>query len=216
MARPLSVMETTFQEFNQDAASAEKPVATWTQIQSPPLYTYQLELDGVEEPQVLRIFKTGFENLYTVVSEDGYDNAYAETLYLSRNEIEQRYDIKLPTNQSDDELDDIDLFADDFFQMESHDLADETYVEDDGVEVDPHGVRLVPFDIYAKKGTLVMVTEKSARNGYDSDKRNVQEHIHVGKIYTVDHTLVSGWSTDVFLVEIPNKPFNSVSFKQLA
>jgi len=34
----------------------------------------------------------------------------------------------------------------------------------------------------------------------------------IGKIFTIDYTNVHGWSTSVYLEEIPNISFNSVNF----
>ena len=48
--------------------------------------------------------------------------------------------------------------------------------------------------------------------GWDSDKEIAQKYLEQDKEYTVDLTIVYGSSTDVFLVEIPDVPFNSVHF----
>ncbi len=68
------------------------------------------------------------------------------------------------------------------------------------------------MDIYAKKGTLVMVTEKSAKKGYESDSEHVKKHLTIGQVYTVEKTFVEPFSSEVFLVEFPNILFNTVNF----
>lgn len=41
------------------------------------------------------------------------------------------------------------------------------------------------------------------------------ECLALGEVYTVDHTFVYSWHTDVFLVEFPNQPFASVCFEEV-
>lgn len=66
-----------------------------------------------------------------------------------------------------------------------------------------------PIDIYSKEGTKVKYTGKG---GYDCHKEYANKHLKVGEIYTIDHTDVGGWHTDVYLKEVPDKAFNSVHF----
>jgi len=68
------------------------------------------------------------------------------------------------------------------------------------------------MDIYEKKGTEVKYTGKG---GYDHHKEHADKHLTVGGIYTVDHTEVGRWHTDVYLIEVKNEGFNSVHFEQL-
>ena len=72
------------------------------------------------------------------------------------------------------------------------------------------------MNIYALEGYKVRVTEKTARNGYDSDKKRVQEKLELNKIYTVDYTEVDSWSTRVYLKEIEGEYFNSVNFEEVS
>ena len=65
------------------------------------------------------------------------------------------------------------------------------------------------MDIYAKAGTKVTF---AGRGGYDSDKKHANEYLIVGEQYTVSSTNVSNCRTDVFLIEVPRNPFNSVHF----
>lgn len=66
-----------------------------------------------------------------------------------------------------------------------------------------------PIDIYAPEGTKVKYT---GRGGYDHHKEHANKHLKVDEIYTIDHTDVGGWHTDVYLKEVPNEAFNSVHF----
>lgn len=66
------------------------------------------------------------------------------------------------------------------------------------------------MNIWALNGHRVTVTEESAKNGYDYDKKRASELI--GKILTVEYTSVSSSSTSVFFKEFPGKSFNSVNF----
>jgi hypothetical protein len=68
------------------------------------------------------------------------------------------------------------------------------------------------MNIHAKKGDIVFVTEKTINSGYDHDSDLAKKYLEIGKPYTVDHTEVDGWHTDVYLSEIPNIGFNSVNF----
>lgn len=68
---------------------------------------------------------------------------------------------------------------------------------------------LKTMNIYAKNGDLVIATD---RNGTDYDKEKVLKHLEVGGVYTVDHTEVSGYHTDVYLKGYTGIAFNSVNF----
>ena len=71
------------------------------------------------------------------------------------------------------------------------------------------------MEIFAVKGHKVVVTDKSRKNGYEYDTEKVDEHLEVGKEYTVDYTDVGNWSTKVYLVEVPGVSFNSVNFRSV-
>lgn len=66
------------------------------------------------------------------------------------------------------------------------------------------------MDIYSEPGTKVRFT---GRNGSDCDLLMSKSYLVVGRVYTVDHTEVANYSTDVFLKEFPDVPFNSVHFQ---
>lgn len=66
-----------------------------------------------------------------------------------------------------------------------------------------------PIDIYSKEGTKVKYT---GEGGYDHHRDHADTYLIVGEIYTIDHTDVSNWHTDVYLKEVPNEAFNSVHF----
>jgi hypothetical protein len=69
------------------------------------------------------------------------------------------------------------------------------------------------MNIYAKEGHKVIVTEQSARNGYQSDRDLVKKHLIINQVYTVEETFVYEWRTEVALQEFPEITFNSVSFE---
>lgn len=71
------------------------------------------------------------------------------------------------------------------------------------------------MDIYAKKGAKVTVTEESIKNGYPPTKRYAEEHLEIGKIYTINQINVYPWDTHVILDELPYLAFNSVSFEDV-
>ena len=65
------------------------------------------------------------------------------------------------------------------------------------------------MNIYAQPGSQVRFLDE---NGHDYDKAKAHKFLKKGKVYTVAHTEVGNWHTDVFLVEVPGEPFNSVMF----
>ena len=71
------------------------------------------------------------------------------------------------------------------------------------------------MDIYAEKGTKVIVTEESIKNGYDNVEEHAKKFLKAGETYTIDHTDVDGWSTAVYIKEFPDEIFNSVSFESV-
>lgn len=80
----------------------------------------------------------------------------------------------------------------------------------------PEGYRVEtgeqPMNLYADKGSKVMVSKTSINNGYKSDKDHAAKYLKVGGTYTVNYTVVHDWYTDVFLEEFPDTWFNSVFF----
>lgn len=70
------------------------------------------------------------------------------------------------------------------------------------------------MDIYAKEGTKVVYNSPNA--GMPIDQEMAKRHSLVkGEIYTVDHTVVYDWNTQVGLKEIPGVRFNSVLFDEV-
>ena len=69
------------------------------------------------------------------------------------------------------------------------------------------------MNIYAKSGHKVVVTEEGMRSGYEPHIAIAKQYLTVGKVYTVDRTVVDNYHTDVFLQEIPGVAFNSVHFE---
>lgn len=66
--------------------------------------------------------------------------------------------------------------------------------------------------IYALKGFKVIVR----RAGNERDGELIRKHLVIGKEYTVEKTEVHNWHTDVFLQEVPDIAFNSVSFEDVS
>lgn len=71
------------------------------------------------------------------------------------------------------------------------------------------------MDIYAEEGTKVIVTEYSIKNGYDPVAEHARKFLKTGETYTIEYTVVDGWSTEVYLKEFPDEVFNSVSFEDV-
>jgi hypothetical protein len=68
------------------------------------------------------------------------------------------------------------------------------------------------MDIYSPEGTKVIFNHP--QSGYNHHIETAKKHLEVGKEYTVDHTYVGDWHTDVYLKEIPEVAFNSVMFDE--
>ena len=49
--------------------------------------------------------------------------------------------------------------------------------------------------------------------GYAMDKEYIAENLELGKEYKLDHMSVSQSSSSLFLVDFPNKSFNTVCFE---
>lgn len=73
----------------------------------------------------------------------------------------------------------------------------------------------IPFhktmNIFAMEGHKVKCSTLNA--GYDSDQEKAKRYLTVGNTYTVDHTIVESFSTEVYLKEFPLVSFNSVFFE---
>lgn len=67
------------------------------------------------------------------------------------------------------------------------------------------------MDIYSKKGSKIIF--KHENYGYSSHQETAEKHLKLGEIYTVNHTDIYGWHTDVYLDEVPSVAFNSVMFE---
>lgn len=66
------------------------------------------------------------------------------------------------------------------------------------------------MNIFSRCGDKVVFNHPNA--GYDHHQKTARKHLVVGKVYTVNFTVVSSWHTDVYLQEVPNVMFNSVLF----
>jgi len=72
------------------------------------------------------------------------------------------------------------------------------------------------MNIYALEGHKVIMTEETAKNGYDYDKVELKKYlVQIDTIYTVERTEVGDCHTHVYLTEIPNVAFNSVNFEDV-
>lgn len=69
------------------------------------------------------------------------------------------------------------------------------------------------MDIYSKEGTPVIYT---GDHGREEDRDLGNKYLKIGDKYTVDHTVVESWYTDVYLKEFPKIAFNSVLFKDVS
>lgn len=69
------------------------------------------------------------------------------------------------------------------------------------------------MNIYAKDGDKVICSTLDA--GYEHHKEVANQYLEVGKIYTVEYTIVDSWHTDVYLKEFPEINFNSVFFEDV-
>ena len=69
------------------------------------------------------------------------------------------------------------------------------------------------MNIYALKGHKVKVKTLSA--GYFCEQEDIKTYLELNKEYTIERTDINGWHTDVYLVEVPNIPFNSAFFEDV-
>lgn len=69
------------------------------------------------------------------------------------------------------------------------------------------------MNVYANHGDKILFYYPN--NGLPMDKEKAKKFLKQGEIYTVDRTKVFSDFTIVFLIEIPDVPFNSVMFKDL-
>jgi NTP pyrophosphatase (non-canonical NTP hydrolase) len=60
-----------------------------------PMTTYQLG----EEPEVVHVIKTGFEDMYLMAWEDAYQHTLGKTEFLSSSELKEKYQINIKEDQ---------------------------------------------------------------------------------------------------------------------
>lgn len=63
---------------------------SWKKFKTPAESFY---FDG--EPEVIHVIKTGFENKYMVVYEDAYEFMLGKTIFGTKLEIEEKFNINL-------------------------------------------------------------------------------------------------------------------------
>jgi len=78
----------TVKKMDEDPSFIEP---TWKEIKPFPMKTFQFG----DDPEVIHIIKTGFDNLYILTWEDAYEMMLGKTELLSKEEIEKRFKIKL-------------------------------------------------------------------------------------------------------------------------
>lgn len=69
------------------------------------------------------------------------------------------------------------------------------------------------MNIRSARGTRVVFDADGGRAG--DAEHAIQSGLERGKVYTVKYTRIDGFSTDVRLVEVPGKLFNSCLFAGL-
>ena len=67
-----------------------------------------------------------------------------------------------------------------------------------------------PLPIDAPRGTKAVYANPDG--GYDPQTALGRKHLTLGETYTVEHTEIHDWHTDVFLEERPGIGFNSALF----
>lgn len=71
------------------------------------------------------------------------------------------------------------------------------------------------INIDSPKGTKVkgiFNDQGQIMHGYDFDQKRAMEYLKPNVVYTIDHTVIYDWRTNVYLEQFPNIPFNSVHF----
>lgn len=63
----------------------------WKEI--PPAFYKRFQLE--EEPEIIHIIQTGFKGKYLIVFEDAYELTLGKTEFLTKEEIETKFKIKL-------------------------------------------------------------------------------------------------------------------------
>ncbi len=69
------------------------------------------------------------------------------------------------------------------------------------------------MNIYSAPGTKVRFLNK---NGYEYDLEHARKYLNTNRIYTVRNIDVGGWSSTVYLEEVPGEYFNTVCFKEVS
>lgn len=69
------------------------------------------------------------------------------------------------------------------------------------------------MEIFAINGHKIRC--KTLSGGYQFHEDIANTYLTLNNIYTVDHTEVGSWHTDVFLLEFPNVAFNSIFFEDV-
>lgn len=68
------------------------------------------------------------------------------------------------------------------------------------------------MNLQLTKGTEIRFSRKHES---DFDQRHAKEYLKENESYTVEKIEVEGWSSKVFLYEVPNVSFNTVMFEEV-
>ena len=68
------------------------------------------------------------------------------------------------------------------------------------------------MNIYALRGHGVVVTEETAQHGHEFQMDLVKKHLKIGKVYSVEKTIVNLSRSTVYLKGFPYISFNTVNF----
>ncbi len=71
------------------------------------------------------------------------------------------------------------------------------------------------MSIYALPGHKVKLKENYMMMGYGHDKDNIQRHLKLGEIYTVEETMVFSSTSYVYFEEVPGISFNPIQFDSI-
>lgn len=68
------------------------------------------------------------------------------------------------------------------------------------------------MDIYSERGSKVTFLN---HHGREFDLVKARKYLKQGEIYTINSIEISGWSSKVFLKEVPETSFNTVMFDNI-
>jgi hypothetical protein len=78
-------------EDNNQTYEEMLPLLKWKEITPRKIKTFQLD----EEPELIHIIETSFEDTYIVVYEDGFEQLLGKSLTMNKEQIKKVYNIEL-------------------------------------------------------------------------------------------------------------------------